>query len=349
MDLMQDIYTGTGDTVKNRPLIIFIHGGGFKDGDKISSFGTLLCGGFAKRGYVVASINYRLGTTNTLETDYEAMLRAVQDGKAAVRFFRRYSALYGIDTSQIFVTGSSAGSITALHMAYLRQNEIPSYVNLAGLGGTLEGTSGNAGFSSEVQGVISNWGALVDYHYMKAGDVPVFCVHGLSDVTVPCDSSFADGPFQYGSIIINNYANTLGVKTGIRLFDNTGHTLDNNTSKQDSAYNDMSAWLYTLLKQTTGIKSQGGLINPDSPILKQNYPNPFNPTTTLEYQISKPGFVQLYIYDSLGRIVDHVVNQYQNAGSFKLSFNGSSLSSGIYYAQLSSSSNNVTQKMILLK
>ena len=349
MDLMLDIYTGAGDTVKTRPLVIFIHGGGFKDGDKLSNFGTLVCGGLAKRGYVVASINYRLGTSNTLKTDYEAMIRAVQDGKAAVRFFRRYSALYGVDTSQIFVTGSSAGSITALHMAYLRENEIPTYANLTSLGGTLEGTSGNAGYSSKIQGVISNWGALVDYKYIKTGDVPLFCVHGLSDVTVPCDSSFADGPFHYGSIIIYNYAKSLGIKTGIRLFANTGHTLDNSSAKQDSAYKDFSAWLFSILKQTTAIKTEGNLSQPGSPILKQNYPNPFNPATTIEYQIPTAGLVQLNIYDISGKLVNRVVNNYQNAGLHKLSFDGSLLCSGIYYARLTMSSYSVIQKMILLK
>ena len=349
MDLMLDIYKGTGDTLKTRPLVIFIHGGGFKDGDKVSNFGTLLCGGLAKRGYLVASINYRLGTTGTLESYYEAMIRGVQDGKAAVRFFRRFSSLYGVDTTQIFVTGSSAGSITALHMAYLRQNEIPSYVNLSALGGTLDGASGNAGYSSLVDGVISNWGALVDYQYMKTGDVPVFCVHGLSDVTVPCDSSFADGPFHYGSIIINNYAKSLGITTGIRLFSNAGHTLDNNTIKQDSAYKDIGTWLFSILKQSTGIKNQGSLFHPDSPVLKQNYPNPFNPSTTIEYQIPKSGLVQLNVYNTSGKLVSKIVNGYQNAGSHKLAFDGSTLSSGIYFAQLYTNSNSITQKMILLK
>ncbi len=53
------------DTASNRPLVVFIHGGGFKDGDKVSNFGTLVCGGLARRGYVAASINYRLGSSST--------------------------------------------------------------------------------------------------------------------------------------------------------------------------------------------------------------------------------------------------------------------------------------------
>jgi hypothetical protein len=354
LDLMLDIYTGTGDTLKNRPLVIFIHGGGFKDGDKVSNFGTRICGGLAKRGYVVASINYRLGTTNTLKADYEAMLRAVQDGKAAVRFFRRFSSLYGIDTSQIFATGSSAGSITALHMAYLRQNEIPSYVDLSLVGGTLEGTSGNPGYSSLIQGVISNWGALVDYQYMKTGDVPVFCVHGLSDVTVPCDSSFADGPFKYGSIIINNYAKSIGIKTGIRLFFNTGHTLDNNTAKQDSAYQDFSAWLFTILKKTSRIYEKEYEVLPGSFSLKQNYPNPFNPNTDIEYSLPSNGFVEIAIFNVLGELVNNLNSSYQNSGNHKIAWDGRNntgrfVPSGIYLTQMKFNDQVKVIKMVLNK
>ncbi|GEM_PF-3420216 len=244
-----DIYTGTGDYGTSRPLVIFIHGGGFKGGDKVSNFGTLVCGGLAKRGYVVASINYRI--TSTIpddQTHFEAMLRALQDAKAAVRFFRRYHTTYGIDTTQIFATGSSAGSITALHLAFLDSVEVPSFVNWANVGGTFEGSSGNPGYTSNIQGVISNWGAIGDTLWMQNGDVPVYCVHGLDDVTVYYEQIPADGPFLYGSKHIFDRAQNIGLISGLRTFVNTGHTLDNNTTKQDSAYKDFSAWLYTILE-----------------------------------------------------------------------------------------------------
>jgi hypothetical protein len=83
---------------------------------------------------------------------------------------------------------------------------------------------------------------------MKEGDAPVYAVHGLADVTVPVDSSFADGPFKYGSKIIVEKARNLGIPTGIVLYPSTGHTLDNNTTKQADAYRHIAAWLYTILK-----------------------------------------------------------------------------------------------------
>jgi poly(3-hydroxybutyrate) depolymerase len=252
---MLDYYVGTGDTATNRPVILFIHGGGFTSGDKVSNFGTLECSGFAKRGYFVVSINYRLSSsTSTDKAHFEAMIKALQDAKAAVRFLRKNFKQYGIDTTKIFAAGSSAGSITALHLAYLQDSEVPSYVDLASLGGNLEGSMGNPGYTSNIQGVISNWGALADYKWMAGNPIPVYCVHGTSDVTVPCDSSFGDGPFKYGSIIINNYAQTLGYPTGIDLFTGAGHTLDNNSSLQTQAYKASAAWLYSIL------------VNPSAPL-----------------------------------------------------------------------------------
>ncbi|MGI9138574.1 MAG: carboxylesterase family protein, partial [Sediminibacterium sp.] len=66
------------DTVKNRPLVIFIHGGGFRNNNKSSSISNKLGISLGKKGYVVASIDYRLGiaTSNTNKDYHEAMYRA---------------------------------------------------------------------------------------------------------------------------------------------------------------------------------------------------------------------------------------------------------------------------------
>jgi poly(3-hydroxybutyrate) depolymerase len=344
-----DIYTGTGDTASVRAMVLFIHGGGFKSGDKVSNFGTRVCGSLSRRGYLVASINYRL--TPTIPDDvaqFEAMLRALQDAKAAVRFFRKNVSTYGIDTSQIFATGSSAGSITALHMAYLDSIEVPSYVNWANVGGTFEGTTGNPGFSSSIQGVISNWGAIGDTAWIHEGDVPVFCVHGTSDVTVYYDQIPADGPFLYGSKFIYARAQNIGLNSGIRLFNNTGHTLDNKATKQDSAIKDFSAWLFTLLHSTTSVLFTANPI-PRVSRLHLNYPNPFNPTTTIEYELTQSEYVSIQVYDILGSRVASLVNERQEAGIHRAVFNASDLASDIYFYNLFLPENLEFKRMILLK
>ncbi|MDP3151011.1 MAG: T9SS type A sorting domain-containing protein [Ignavibacteria bacterium] len=83
--------------------------------------------------------------------------------------------------------------------------------------------------------------------------------------------------------------------------------------------------------------------------LFQNYPNPFNPTTTIEYIIAKSDNVRIVLYDVLGREVKSILNEYKNAGSYKVLFNADYLSSGIYYYQLINRSYTQTKSMILLK
>jgi lysophospholipase L1-like esterase/dienelactone hydrolase len=246
--LLLDFFAPANDSMKKRPLMIFIHGGGFQNNTKTGSFSSLICVGLAKRGYVSASIDYRLGIEKPKnDTNYfEAMYRAVQDAKAAVRFFRKNGAQYGVDTSQIFIMGGSAGAKTAMHLAYLSQNEIPSHIDVNKLG-LLEGISGNEGFSSKVSGVVNCWGALINYKWMNKGDAPLFNVAGTADKTVPYDSSYDYHGFKYGAMTMYHRALSLGIPTGYRPFVNTGHTLDNNKVKQDSALQDIAQWLYTRL------------------------------------------------------------------------------------------------------
>jgi len=248
-DLLLDMVTPPQtDTLKKRPLLIFIHGGGFKNNSKKGNFSSMLCSSFAKKGYVTASIEYRLGIENKGDiTDYhEAMYRAQQDGKAAIRFFRRYADKYGIDTAQIFITGTSAGSKTALAIAYMDENEIPSDID-RNKWGSLEGNSGNEGYSSKVHGVINNWGALINYKWIQKGDVPLFNIAGTMDKTVPYDSSFDYHSFKYGPYILYKHCVSLGISTGWRPFIGLGHTLDNKKKSQDSAVNEMGDWLFTQL------------------------------------------------------------------------------------------------------
>ncbi len=83
--------------------------------------------------------------------------------------------------------------------------------------------------------------------------------------------------------------------------------------------------------------------------LSQNYPNPFNPSTNLEFGISELGFVSMKVYDASGKEVASLVNEVKPAGYYSVSFNGASLSSGIYFYTLSAGNFISTKRMILLK
>ena len=101
IDLDMDIYEPEGDTLSNRPVIIFVHTGSFFSGHNELDDVVDLATSAAKRGYVAVSINYRLGL-NALSTysAERALYRAVQDGGAAIRYLREYSEEFGINTKK---------------------------------------------------------------------------------------------------------------------------------------------------------------------------------------------------------------------------------------------------------
>lgn len=83
--------------------------------------------------------------------------------------------------------------------------------------------------------------------------------------------------------------------------------------------------------------------------LSQNYPNPFNPSTTIHYSIVKSGNVSLTVYDCTGKEVNTLVNSHSSAGNYYINFDGSSLSSGVYYYKITTGDFSETKKMLLVK
>ena len=193
-----DIYTAYGDTVTNRPVILYMHGGSFTSGDKTTNDCVDFCESMAKRGYVTASLNYRLSNFSFIfsqEIQYETVLKAVSDAKSAIRYFRKDFSngdTYGINPSTIFVGGYSAGAVIAVHLAYIDSiSDLPTtpinvqtIVNNIGGSYGLEGDAGNYGYSSHVSGVISFAGGINDINWIGANDEPLVSVQGTNDVTV---------------------------------------------------------------------------------------------------------------------------------------------------------------------
>lgn len=233
--LTMDIYEPSGDTMSVRPLIVWAHGGSFIGGTKEDADVVSLSQHFAKRGYVCVSINYRTGFAVFPPDGAEAKMavfRAVQDMKAAVRYFRKDAVTtntYHIDPSLIFAGGSSAGAFTALHMAYLDQpSELPAEIDTNLLGG-MEGNSGNPGYSSEVNAIINLCGAIGDKTWIHAGDEPVVSMHGTNDQTVPyaTDTIIFLGivPIMQvdGSYSLSAYANSIGLMNDMYTYFGQGH------------------------------------------------------------------------------------------------------------------------------
>jgi dienelactone hydrolase len=132
---------------------------------------------FAKLGYVVVSINYRLLGSNCVANPSGCTVAAIEakrDAQAAVRRLRANAAPYGIDPTRIGIGGESAGAITA---------------TLVGLFSEDVGSSGNPGWPSTVGGFVSVSGGLPSGGLASAGDAPGLFFHGSADNTVPASWS----------------------------------------------------------------------------------------------------------------------------------------------------------------
>lgn len=100
-------------------------------------------------------------------------------------------------------------------------------------------------------------------------------------------------------------------------------------------------------REPTGVKHDP--VQPDCFSLLQNYPNPFNPSTTIEFTLDKADFVSLKVFDLIGGEIETLVNSIEQPGKHKIIFDGSGLTSGIYFYTLIGSNFKATNKMILLR
>ncbi|MCW5907571.1 MAG: carboxylesterase family protein [Chitinophagales bacterium] len=238
-DLKMNVYEPQGDNFARRPLIVLAFGGSFTAGLKESPDILKLCDEFARRGYVAATIDYRLGFEDGNDSDtnqFKALIRGVQDMRAAVRYFYKDAQTtntYRVDTNQIFIGGVSAGGVIALNYGYGKEDTLsrprPDWADsaLAEVGGGI-GNSGNPGYSDRVKGVINLCGAIADTVWVMPTD-PVLCaVHGTNDGLVPCyyDSAAASNSVEamlFGSGDLLTRATNIGLPHSIKLFQGAGH------------------------------------------------------------------------------------------------------------------------------
>jgi flagellar hook assembly protein FlgD len=83
--------------------------------------------------------------------------------------------------------------------------------------------------------------------------------------------------------------------------------------------------------------------------MNQNFPNPFNPTTTIKYALPQATKVNIKIYDILGREVETLINEIQNAGTYSVNWDASNFPSGVYFYKLHAGDFVQTNKMVLIK
>lgn len=367
-NLLLDIYFPKGDNETDRPLILIIHGGNFLGGSKTAVDVKPLAQDWARMGYVTASIEYRVGMTNFPLPGPDsadagaAVMRAVHDSRAAVRFFKNSFANgnpYGIDTSLIFFGGVSAGAITVLHLAYMDELvEFPSYIDTVGqpgITGGIEGNSNNYPYNSDVAGIINICGAIGDTAWMKAGDIPVLSFHGDQDATVPYGSDVITLVGLYplltvdGSASVTQRADEMGILNCFEIHEGQDHTphVAGSTQAQyyDTTLNISRNFLAHFVCGDAMNCSYGPTITSVNELEQvQNmisvYPNPATNSAEIILLEYRNG-AELSVYDIHGKLIHtEIVN------SSKITLPRNNLPAGIYFVKIADDAKTQTAKLV---
>lgn len=291
VNLTLDVYEPTPDTMVKRPLIIMAHEGSFLFGSKTDDYMIKYAKKMVKRGYVVACITYRKGwapnPAGSAEDNSRLILpaawRAVQDFKAATRFFRKDAATtntYKIDPNRIAGGGFGAGAYLSINgqlidessefqLACLRQkdgNGNPTntpYIDTTkvDLGGINDTKSGSPGYSWRLPITLIYSGAIVDTVLMNAGQNPkAIAAHGEKDETTPYKIAIVNAQVTpdvlipiikvYGTYQVTRVLEKIGVNT---IFNNINQDKFPQYNVADTKFGPLNMYkkgVYTFLNQT---------------------------------------------------------------------------------------------------
>jgi poly(3-hydroxybutyrate) depolymerase len=357
------------DSLVQRPFILLIHGGAFLSGNRSQM--NYQCMEYARRGFVVATMSYRLGW-NCSATDLlgvcvacqgenyklqTATYRAAQDARAALRFISANASTYGIDTSWIFVGGESAGSITALHAAFWDQSEANAFASFAAAQvGLLDTAGNNLPNNFSIKAVIDNCGAVSrDSIVLNNGSIPVVSFHDENDCVVPTNAgqviSCVCQPFYWawGSSSIHSIMDRASICNEMNLVPASLNHCSYPTWNlvkhascflkrvmcndcQSSFTNNTSATVRCDTLSSTFITSN---IKIDPSYSVRYFPNPSEGNITFDFtNLMQEGKLTLSITDMSGRVVENVGNI--DGASYTLS---SSLQpGGVYFYSVTSGS-----------
>ena len=323
-ELFMDVYQPNGDTLSARPLIIWAFGGGFVAGSKSTPDIVALSTAFAQRGYVCAAIDYRLSTNlvvngGDVSNVYEAVLKAIHDMRASIRFFYKDAATvntYKIDTARIYIGGVSAGAITALQIAHFDElSEVPAEMEAVFQAtGGFEGTSGNPGYADDIAGVISLCGAVLDTAWINpAITTPIVSMHGTADSIVPYGSdvlTLLDIAVEVdGSYTIHSKLDQHGIPNNFYTWPGANHTpFVLNFPTEAEAYMDTTIsfvrdFLYDLVCDnvtSTNERPHNEKVSHDN-FSFEVFPNPSNGNFFVQF-VSDENY-RISIFDNLGRRV----------------------------------------------
>jgi acetyl esterase/lipase len=218
VELRLDVYEPFGDSCKNRPVILWVHGGGFTGGTRTQSYISILANAFTRRGYVSVSTDYRL-RSNPGEDIKGTIDDAVEDVIQALVWIRKNSEKYGINKDHIIIGGGSAGGILSTNLCFSGPADPPT-----------RDKSGLIAF-------VNLWGSPHKnrmYATIDESDPPTILIHGKADSVVP----FSNCRWLAGRL------DSAGVKNEVFAIEKAGHTPVAHIEKIES---EIAAFLYEIL------------------------------------------------------------------------------------------------------
>ena len=196
--LKLDVYAPEADEMQNRPVIVWIHGGGFRPGnDKTQSYIVEMANRFSRKGYVCLSVDYRL-RENPRDNPKETISDAADDVLKGIDWLRKNSELLNIDVSKIIIGGGSAGGMLGCNLCF-------------------NDRSNNETDKRGIVGFVNLWGtpdAIWCELDVDKNDSPTIIVHGTEDKLV----SYSNSAILAEKLKANN------VKHELITIEGAGHT-----------------------------------------------------------------------------------------------------------------------------
>jgi lysophospholipase L1-like esterase len=263
----------------------------------------------------------------------------------------------GIGGNCVLRGGLGPPAVSRFERDVLNQNGVKWLIILEGIN-DIGGASGSQGSTQVAQDLIDAFGQMIDSAHARG-----ILVYGAT--LLPFGGSFYDSEdHQQAWQTVNDWIRNNGRFDAVVDLDAALHDPANPTKLLPAA--DTGDHLHPnetghhMMAEAVDLSlfsgESGTAINvksgnqPNTFSLSQNYPNPFNPVTTIKYSIPRYSFVSLKVFDVLGNEVAKLVDGMKQAGNYVVSFNGTGLSSGVYFYQLITNTGYVqTKELLLLK
>lgn len=207
--LAMDIYTPAAVTNDQKPVFVYLHGGGFQGGSRRSAEVTKMSVRLTDLGWMVVSVSYHLtmkgqsfSCDQPVQNKINTLFVAAQNTHEAVKYLLDHELKYGVDKEQIVLAGSSAGAEAVMQAVYWQKTRM-----------------GILPEEFQYAGVVSMAGAILDINWVtKASAIPTALFHGTCDPLVPYDTA----PHHYCSAEATGFMMLFGAAAVARRLESLG-------------------------------------------------------------------------------------------------------------------------------